>query len=274
VTDGSIRIGTIPPGEYTLHVGGSTVAPPPMAASGGGVVSSPNTALGLPMWASMPVTIDGRDVDGLTIQLELGKQLTGRVVFEGATAPPPTVALFLNGPQMGGVALSRRGTATPEFSIDGIIPAGYRVTATGLRGWMLKSAMINGRDAADLPVDISADVSDTVITLSDKLTELSGVLQTPAGRPAAEYFVIVFAKDPAYWFSGSRRIVSLRPSTDGRFATTATSPLPPGDYLISVVTDVRTGEWFDPAFLKTLIASAVPITLGEGEKKRQDLQIK
>ncbi len=175
---------------------------------------------------------------------------------------------------MGGATMSRRGTATPEFSIDGIIPAAYRVTATGVRGWTLKSAMINGRDAADLPVDISTDVSDAVITFTDKLTELSGVLQTPAGTPAANYFVIVFARDPAYWFNGSRRILSLRPATNGRFVTTATSPLPPGDYLIAVVTDVRTGEWFDPAFLKTLTSSTVAVTLGEGEKKRQDLQIK
>jgi hypothetical protein len=275
VTDGNIRINSIPPGEYTLNVGGSTVAPPPMAASGGGfIVSRPSAAIGLPMWASMPVTIDGRDIDGLTIHLQLGKLMTGRVVFEGATAPPSSVSFFLSGPSIGGTTLSRRGTATPEFSIDGIIPAAYRVTATGVRGWMVKSAMINGRDAGDLPVDITTDVSDVVVTLTDRLTELSGVLQTPAGTPAANYFVIVFARDPAYWFNGSRRIVSLRPATDGRFVTTATSPLPPGDYVIAAVTDVRSGEWFDPAFLKGLTSSAVAITLGEGEKKRQDLQIK
>ncbi len=275
VTDGTIRINSIPPGEYTLHAGGSTVAPPPMAATSGGGSSSPSASLGLPMWASMPVTIDGRDIDGLTIQLQLGKVMTGRVVFEGTTAPPSTVSFWLLGPGFGGATLSRPGTATPEFKIDSIIPAAYRVTTTvGARGWTIKSALINGRDAADLPVDINADVSDAVITFTDKLTELSGLLQTPAAAPATNYFVIVFAKDPAYWFNGSRRIVSLRPGTNGRFVTTATSPLPPGDYLIAAVTDVRTGEWFDPEFLKALSSSAVAMTLSEGEKKRQDLQIK
>jgi hypothetical protein len=273
VTDGTILINSIPPGEYTLHAGGSTVAPPPMAASSGGAIVS-SGALGLPMWASLPVTIDGRDIDGLTIQLQLGKVMTGRTVFEGATAPPPAVSLFLSGPPMGGTTLSRSGTANPEFRIDGIVPGAYRVTASGLRGWMVKSAVINGRDAADVPIDINADVSDAVVTLTDKLTELSGVLQTPAGAPATDYFVIVFARDPVFWFNGSRRIVSLRPGTNGRFVTTATSPLPPGDYLIGAVTDVRNGEWFDPAFLKTLAAAAIPITISEGEKKSQNLQIK
>lgn len=275
ITDGVLRINSIPPGEYTLHVGGSTVAPPPMtASSGAGFVGAGNAALGLPMWAAMPMTIDGRDIDGLTIQLELGKRMTGRVVFEGATPPPPSVAVFLSGPQLGGTPLSRRATATPMFSVDGIIPAAYRVTATGVRGWMLKSALINGRDAADVPVEISSDISDVVVTLTDKLTEVSGVLQTPAGAAAPNYFVIMFPKDPAFWINGSRRIVSLRPATDGRFVTPATNPLPPGEYLIAAVTDISNGQWFDPAFLAALAPSAIPLALAEGEKKRQDLRIK
>lgn len=276
VTDGVIRINSIPPGEYTLHVGGSTVAPPPMSASGGGfgVASAANGTLGLPMWASVPVTIDGRDIDGLTVQLQLGKTISGRVVYEGTTPPPASMVVYLNGPSMNGATLSRSGTASPAFTINGIIPAAYRVT-TSYRTWMIKSAVINGRDAADLPVDINSDASDVVVTLTDKLTELSGVLQTPAGAPATNYFVIVFAKDQAYWFSGSRRIVSLRPGTDGRFVTPPASPLPPGDYLVAAVTDVRSGEWFEPAFLKTLVSSAVPVSLAEGERKKlEPLQIK
>ncbi len=93
VTDGNIRISSIPPGEYTFHVGGSTIAPPPMAASSGSG-SLPSGALGLPMWALMPVTIDGRNIDGLTIQLELGKHMTGRVVFDGTASPPATFRSF------------------------------------------------------------------------------------------------------------------------------------------------------------------------------------
>jgi hypothetical protein len=272
VRDGIVRIAGVPPGEYTLHVGGSTVAPPPIGSRGSGYIS-PGGAMGLPMWATLPMIIDGRDIDDLTIQLALGKQMTGQVVFDGTAAPPAGVTVLLSGPRLGGVSLSRRGTAAPAFSIDGIIPGAYRATVGGVRGWTVKSAVINGRDAADLPIEIASDVSDVVITLTDRLTELSGVLQTPAGTPAASYFVIAFASDPAYWFNGSRRIVSLRPATDGRFATTATAPLPPGEYLLAAVTDITSGQWFDPEFLKALMPAAVPITLAEGEKKRQDLRI-
>jgi hypothetical protein len=227
----------------------------------------------------VPLTVDGRDIDNLNVTLEAAKRLSGQVVFDGVTPPPSLAAVqvWLRGPQLGGVTLggvSKRVTATPEFTLDGIVPASYTVVVQGVRGWMVKSAIVNGHDAADLPVEITADVTDAVVTFTDKLTELSGVLQTPEGTPAPNYYIIVFPRDPAYWLNGSRRIVSLRPATDGRFTTTATNPLPPGDYLIAAVTDVRSGEWFDPAFLKTLVASAIPVTIGEGEKRKQDIQIK
>jgi carboxypeptidase family protein len=275
VSDGNVQITGVPPGEYALHVGSSNVPPPP-PASRGGFSYNPTGSLNLPMWAIVPLTIDGRNIDDLNVTLELGKQMKGRVVFEGS-APAPAgaaVQVFLRGPQRAGVTFSQSSSANPAFSFDGIVPAAYRVTTGAVRGWMLKSAIVNGRDASDLPVEINADVGDAVITFTDKLTELSGFLQTPAGMPATNYFVIVFPRDPTYWLDGSRRIVSLRPASDGRFATTAANPLPPGDYLIAAVTDVASGEWYDPEFLKQLTAGGIPITIGEGEKKRQDIQIR
>jgi len=231
------------------------------------------------MWAMVPLTIEGRDVIDLDIRLDEAKSVKGRVVFDGASPPPDlsTVGIWLRGPRLGGVKFDvfwTRMRDVPEFQFSGIVPGAYRVVVDTVRGWMVKTAVVNGRDASDLPVSISTDVTDAVVTLTDRLTELSGVLQTSAGTPAPSYYVIVFPRDPAYWVAGSRRIVSLRPATDGRFATAATSPLPPGDYLIAAVTDVRSGEWFDPEFLKALVPAAIPVSINDGEKKRQDIQIR
>jgi hypothetical protein len=37
---------------------------------------------------------------------------------------------------------------------------------------------------------------------------------------------------------------------------------------------VEEGEWFDAAFLRSLIPAAVPVTIGEGERKVQDLRVR
>ena len=48
--------------------------------------------------------------------------------------------------------------------------------------------------------------------------------------------------------------------------------IPAGDYLVAAVEDVEQGEWFDPAFLDGLRASAVHLTIGEGESQARDLK--
>ena len=76
------------------------------------------------------------------------------------------------------------------------------------------------------------------------------------GKPAAEW--------------QSPRILQTRPSSDGRFIFR----LPPGEYLIGAVTDVEQNEWFEPAFLETVAAASIKLSLGEGEKKVQHIRLR
>jgi hypothetical protein len=68
----------------------------------------------------------------------------------------------------------------------------------------------------------------------------------------------------------SRRIQSVRPSTDGKYIV---RNLPPGDYLLTAVTDIEPGEWYDPSLLEQLVRGAVKVTIADGEKKTQDLRL-
>jgi len=143
--------------------------------------------------------------------------------------------------------------------------------------WTLQSVVADGRDVTDLPLEI-ADTApkNVVVTYTDKWQELSGRLQSQSGAPVSDYTIIVFPEDKAYWFQGTRRIVTARPGTDGRFTLSGKglTTLPPGKYLLAAVTDIGRDEQFDPAFLAQVAAAGVPITLGPGEKKVQDLAIR
>ena len=46
--------------------------------------------------------------------------------------------------------------------------------------------------------------------------------------------------------------------------------LPPGDYLMTAVTDMEQDEQFDPAFLDLMSRSAIVVAIAEGEKKAQE----
>jgi hypothetical protein len=47
-----------------------------------------------------------------------------------------------------------------------------------------------------------------------------------------------------------------------------------GKYRAAAVTGLEQGEWYDPAVLDQLLASAVPVSIAGVEKKTQDLVIR
>jgi hypothetical protein len=77
--------------------------------------------------------------------------------------------------------------------------------------------------------------------------------------------------DRAQWFASSRHLrAPVRAASDGRFTFTG---LPAGAYYLAAVNDFEPNGWFSPEFLDQLIASAIKITVADGEKKVQDLRI-
>ena len=141
-----------------------------------------------------------------------------------------------------------------------------------VESWTLKSAVANGRETLDsgLEVKPNENVADAVLTFTDRPTELSGTLQDATGRPASEYFIVLYPSDRAFWTAPSRRIAQTRPASDGRFTIRG---LPPGEYLLAAVTDAEPGEWMDPSFLTRLVPASIRVSLLEGQRKTQDIRI-
>jgi carboxypeptidase family protein len=258
------------------------------------------------LWASTDLSVSGQNITDLVIALQPGLSLAGRVSFEGTSLPPPTdltrvrVNLTPRGQQLfeGGGMPPAQVDASGRFTINGVAPGRYSIgggvpgggarqggapaqgqaaaPAPGQGGspapqWVLKSAMAGGRDILDFPLVIepNQEVGGIVMTFTDKTQELSGTVFDPQGKPTADFTIIAFAADNQYWQPQSRRIVSQRPGTDGRFTF---RNLPPGEYRLAAITDAEPGEWFSPEFLTQLSAASIPISLTEGERKLQDIR--
>jgi hypothetical protein len=83
--------------------------------------------------------------------------------------------------------------------------------------------------------------------------------------------ILVFSTDRATWYPQSRRMrPPTQPGSDGMFRFTG---LPPGEYYLAAVTDLEQGDWGDPGFMDQVAAASIKISLGEGEKKVQDIRI-
>ena len=277
VTEGKFTVSGVLPGDYTITVR-------PRAAPGGrGGAPGPGSSV-TDLFAVEVVTVSGADVN-VTLPLRSGVTVSGRLAFDATTLKPPAdlskARVSLSAVVTGSGAVLGVPPATVDasgtFTFRGVTPGRYRVTAsipgaTPTTGWQQRSAVVDGRDTLDMPFEVrTSDVDGAVVTFTDRPAELSGVIQDQAGKPAPEHFVIVFARDRAFWTPQSRRIQSSRPGNDGRFIF---RNLPPGEYQLAALTDVEQGEWFDPEFLARLLPASIAITIADGEKKVQDIGIK
>jgi hypothetical protein len=233
----------------------------------------------LPLWTSAEITVNEQDFLDLVLQFLPGTSVSGRLGFQGSQPAPDMTRLRITlgaVPAIAGTAVSPR-PITPEsdgsFGFTNVAPGRYRVSITGGGAWSLRSAVLNGRDTLDQPLDVlpGQDVSDVAVTLTDRPTEIAGTLLDQLGRPTPEYAIVVFSTDRAHWATAPRRVSgAVKAGSDGRFTVTG---LPPGEYFLAVLTDPDPSQLRDPSFLEHLVASAIRVTLAEGEKKVQDVKL-
>ena len=292
---GGFEFPAVRPGQYTASVRTS-----PMGRGGAGVPMSVQLLTGAGptsglLWASAEVVVDGQDVSNIVLRLQPGMTVSGKVVYEGATQPSADVStrVSLVAPPAGASALelaasvlTSQTTATVAadgtFAVQRVIPGRYRLTVgslgqlagarVGATGWILKSAMLNGRDVSDEAFVLrpNEDATGLVVTMTDRPTELSGTVTDRSGRPAPGFPIMVFSTDRAYWTPGSRRVQQARPASDGRYRLTG---LPAGEYFVCALTDLDRSQMYDPAFLESIVQGSFKIMLTDGEKKTQDLKL-
>jgi hypothetical protein len=245
-------------------------------------VGPPTTTTDDPtVWAVTPVSIGDRDLQDVAIRLRHGVRVTGRVQYQGRGAPPPanqqerlTVTLqAAEGRTSSPTATTGRAFADGTFQTSAHAGGRYIVTiGTPPAGWTMTSAMLNGRDVSNEPLELAdSDIGNVVITMSNLTTELSGVVTTSERNAAVE--VVLFPSDAAAWKEigiTTRRSRLLRPDPAGRFST---SGLPPGEYFAVAVPSAVIREWNDPKFLQQLIPHATRVTLADGDRKSTDLQV-
>ena len=239
------------------------------------------------LWATASVLVAETDVNGLNVTVRTGARLAGRIVFDGEMEKPASsliqqASISLTNVAAGASvsAVPRRVEAEGNFATLGYPPGRYLVSSsipqsTAGPMWRLKSVTSNGRDVSDVGLEIgSSDITDLVITFTDKSTELTGSATSDGGQPDVTASVVVLPADSAAWREGvinTRRIRSTRVSTTGsyRFAD-----LPPGAYFIAAISNDLLDDWQLPSKLEAIARVAVRVTLAEGAKVTQALTTK
>ena len=155
----------------------------------------------LDLWGMSSVSVAGNAVGGVTVALQPGMTVNGRIVIDPmATTKLPdltTTRISLGAAQGTGAsfgvaaaAISADGT----FTMTGAAPGSYRMMispplAPNTMGapyvWVTKSVTVGGREVLERPFDIGPgeNIDGIVVTLTDRITSLTGKLLEPRTGP-------------------------------------------------------------------------------------------
>jgi hypothetical protein len=259
--DGTFTLSNMAPGEYLI------------------MAMTPGSLGDLSELATGQVTVAGEDVTGVVLAGQKSITASGRLIVDPAAAKslvPASIRLMAMPAHPEDNLLA--GTGSGKVNDDLTFEVKTRPGLAMIRflslpaGWGVKSVRLNGADITDTGVEFkpNEDVAGLEVELTNKPTDLSGVVTNARNEPVKDYTVVVFAKDREKWGYMSRYFQSGRPDQDGRYKVKA---LPAGDYYAVALDYVDPGDATDPEFLDRIKARATPFSLLEGDTKVLDLKI-
>jgi hypothetical protein len=234
--------------------------------------------------ARMPLTVGAGDTTGVVVRLRPHLTMTVRFVFDHhpdrpAAATPTWLPLLLD-PAGGEAFLGRpSGTFQPddpgEVRIAGVMPGKYWIRNRGNAAWVLKSVSWKGRDYTTEPIDTTAadDLDGVVVTFTNALTELSGVVRPTGDAKPDEHMVIVFPVEPAQWRNAGLSPARQKGAAVSPTGTYRLTSLPAGTYMLAAIHGRFRMTWQNPDFLAQVARTASTVTLTWGAKTSRDLAV-
>ena len=204
--DGSFRM-QLPQGDYILEARVMPLRP--------GQQPRPEGEL----FGTARISVGGSPVENVAIALGSGATAAGRVIFEGATPPPPSpgqARVPLMNAEGGGVGC-RPPMATIDadwsFKVEGLVGTCAMQPGGMLGRWSVKSVTLRDKNlAADtITFEPGQHYANLQIVVTDRRTQVDLRVADEAGQPTPDFVALVFPADKQKWAQISRYMRTIVP---------------------------------------------------------------
>jgi hypothetical protein len=226
------------------------------------------------MGARTPVDLVSTDVEGVSLLLETGFTVAGRVSIGGQSASNDVTGVRIqlqSDPNVPPLAIP---AVTPEadgsFSVAGVTPGTYRLSVAALpRNTYLKSARLGSVDILNggLRID-SAPNGALEIVLGTTPGILDATVVDDRQMPVAAVTVALVPDA-----TQQKRYDVYRSATSDASGRIHLDGVVPGDYRIYAWESVENGAWTDPDFMRGYQNNGTAVHVGEGGQATTNVRL-
>jgi len=253
-TKGKFELENVAPGSYTL-IAQATVGSQRYAAH-------------------LPIQVGTADLEGIELHLVPPIEIAGQIRIEGKTdAKMSQLNVMLEDERHVNYYFVVTSAVKEDgsFSMQGLIPAVYHVTASPPGDLYLKAARWSDRDMLESGLDLAAGAggSGLVVVLSANGGKIDGVVEDDRGVPAELAQVLLMPVD------AQRRKALLKLTMTDRAGRFSMRAIAPGSYkLYAFDDDADTNQvMYDPDFVKPFASRAESVEISEGSHKNLQLNL-
>jgi hypothetical protein len=225
------------------------------------------------MGARTQLDVNSADIEGISLLLDTGLNVNGRIGIEGQPASNLTSVRIqlLTDPVLPSLAIPAVNPGEDgSFSISGVISGTYRLSVLALpRNTYVKSARLGGVDILNggLRIDSTPNGSlDIILGISPGTVDATVMDEKQMPVPAVTVALVPTGGQ-------EKRYDVYRSATSDASGRIHLEGVVPGDYRVYAWESVENGAWTDPDFLRNYQSNGVSVHVSEGGLAAVDVRL-